>query len=293
MDAEKITVFVSYSHDDDAHMNWVKQFVTDLRKKGGFRVLYDQDLEKGASLPRFMEQGITDSEKVLVIGTPKYKEKANASCGVSFEEAIMGTEYMQNIDSAKFYPILRKGSFSSSFPMILMGRNGDDFTDDSQYDNNLQIVIRAILGDRTTNAVLNATILDLCSQSDTCPKLPSLVATIDRDSELQQIEDLLAVTAQPETKVVFVSGQEGVGVTTLLAMLAHRHSNNCISFFNDGFTRYSVNPRVVERSLVKQAYFFIKNTPLQDDEDISLGSLYLKLLQKTKSTPLYFVFDGH
>lgn len=292
MVAEKTTVFVSYSHDDEAHMNWVKQFVTDLRQKGGFRVLYDQDLEKGASLPRFMEQGIRESEKVLVIGTPKYKEKAIASCGVSYEEAIMGTEYMQNIDSTKFYPILRRGSFSTSFPMILAGRNGDDFTDESQYDNNLQIVIQAISGGRSTNAVLDGNILDLCSQSDTFPKLPSHVATIDRDSELQQIEDLLAEDAQPETKVVFVSGQEGVGVTTLLAMLAYRHPSNCISFFNDGFTRYSVNPIVVERSLVKQAYFFINNTPFQDDNGISLSSLYLKILQKTKSAPLYFVFDG-
>ena len=281
MVAEKTTVFVSYSHDDEAHMNWVKQFVTDLRQKGGFRVLYDQDLEKGASLPRFMEQGIRESEKVLVIGTPKYKEKAIASCGVSYEEAIMGTEYMQNIDSTKFYPILRRGSFSTSFPMILAGRNGDDFTDESQYDNNLQIVIQAISGGRSTNAVLDGKILDLCSQSDTFPKLPSHVATIDRDSELQQSEDVLAEDAQPETKVVFVSGQEGVGVTTLLAMLAYRHPSNCISFFKDGFTRYSVNPIVVERSLVKQAYFFINNTPLQDDNGISLSSLYLKILQKT------------
>lgn len=292
MATEMIKVFVSYSHDDQAHMDWVKRFVTDLRQKGGLKVLYDQDLEKGASLSRFMEQGIADSEKVLVIGTPEYKNKAAANGGVSFEEAIMGAEYMQNIDSAKFYPILRRGAFSTSFPIILAGRNGDDFTDDSQYDNNLQIVIRSIIGNRGSIVPLEGKVLDLCSQSDTFPKLPSPSAVIDRDAELEQIEDLLRNSLQPEKRVVIVSGQEGVGVTTLLALFAHSHPNHCISFFNSGFTRYSVNPEVVERSIVKQAYYYIYNTPLRDDEEVSLVSLYLKILQKTKTTPLFFVFDG-
>ena len=145
MDNDKITLFVSYSHDDDDHIKWVKKFVKDLRNRGGFNVLYDQDLEKGASLPRFMESGIEMSEKVLVIGTPEYKRRAALSSGVGFEEAIMGTEYMNNIDSTKFYPILRRGSFSTSFPIILTGRKGDDFRDDCQYEDNLVIVIKSIL----------------------------------------------------------------------------------------------------------------------------------------------------
>lgn len=288
--AETIQVFVSYSHDDEAHMQWVKKFVGDLRIGGGFVVLYDQDLEKGASLPRFMEQGIANSDKVLIIGTPEYKKKASQSTGAGFEEAIIGTEYMQNIDSTKFYPILRSGTFPTSFPMILAGRNGDDFTDDSQYDNNLKTVIRSIIGNRNVNAPLNVQILDLCSQSETFPKLPSPASIIDRDSELDQIESLLG--DQLEKKVVFVPGQDGVGVTTLLAMLAQRHPKHCVSYFNDGFSRYSLNPDIVEKSLVRQLYFYVTNTPLQEGVDIELSTIYLKILQKTKTTPLFFIFDG-
>ena len=164
---QTITVFVSYSHDNESHMQWVRKFVTDLRVGGGFTVLFDQDLDKGASLPRFMENGIANSDKVLVIGTPEYKRKASLSTGAGFEEAIIGTEYLQNIDSTKFYPILRSGSFSTSFPMILAGRNGDDFTDDSLYKTNLKTVIRSIVGNRNVNAPLDVQILDLCSQSET------------------------------------------------------------------------------------------------------------------------------
>ena len=290
MEESRIKVFVSYSHDDDAHVAWVSRFVEDLRKGGDFTVLYDQDLEKGASLSRFMEKGISDSDKVLVIGTPEYKRKASLSTGAGFEEAIIGAEFMADIDSTKFYPILRRGSFSTSFPMILAGRNGDDFTDDSQYDANLNTVIRSIIGNRGTCTPLKAQVLNLCSLSETFPKLPSDVATIDRDSEIEQIESLFG--DQNEKKVVFVSGQEGVGVTTLLAMLANRHPQHCISFFNNGYTRYSVHPDIVEQSIAKQAYFYIYDTPLQDGNTVSLSTLFLKLLQKTKTTPLYFVFDG-
>lgn len=287
---QTITVFVSYSHDDESHMQWVRKFVTDLRDGGGFTVLYDQDLEKGASLPRFMENGIANSDKVLVIGTPEYKRKASLSTGAGFEEAIIGTEYLQNIDSTKFYPILRSGSFSTSFPMILAGRNGDDFTDDSLYKTNLKTVIRSIVGNRNVNAPLDVQILDLCSQSETFPKLPSYSSIIDRESEIEQIESLL--DEQDEKRVVFVDGQDGVGVTTLLGLLVQRHPNHCISYFNDGFSRFSLSPEIVERSLVRQVYFYIYNTPLPDGMDYELNSLYLKLLHKAKTTPLFFVFDG-
>lgn len=150
MAKDKVTIFVSYSHDDDNHIKWVKKFVEDLREWGNFNVLYDQDLEKGASLPRFIELGIASSDKVLVIGTPEYKRKASLCSGVGFEEAIMGTEYMSDIDSTKFYPILRRGTFSTSFPTILTGRNGDDFSDDSLYENNLRIVVRSLLKNRVS-----------------------------------------------------------------------------------------------------------------------------------------------
>lgn len=287
-----IKVFVSYSHDDEAHMQWVSQLVADLRTRGGFIVLFDQDLEKGASLPRFMEKGIEESEKVLVIGTPDYKQKSANTSGVSFEEAIMGTEYMLNIDSTKFYPILRRGSFSTSFPIILTGRNGDDFTDDSLYEKNLQIVIHSILGNRTTQVPITGQILNLCNLSETMPNVPAHESIIDRESELEQIESLLGDDKLNEKKAVFVTGLQGVGVTTLLALFANRHPDHCISFFNDGYTRYSINPGIVEQSLARQAYWYINNSTLQDGVEISFSSLYLRLLQKTKTTPLYFIFDG-
>ena len=66
-------LFISYSHDSEAHKAWVKKFANDLENLGDFEVLLDQNMPKGFPLTRFMEKGMTSADKVLVIGTPMYK----------------------------------------------------------------------------------------------------------------------------------------------------------------------------------------------------------------------------
>ena len=139
-------VFISYSHDSDAHMKWVRKFADDLQEKGNMIVLLDQDLPKGASWTRFMQQGLMMSDRVLVIGTPNYLARSLNTGGVAFEESIISSDYMIDIDTTKYYPILREGTFPTAFPPILASRNGDDFTDDSKYEFNLNTVISEING---------------------------------------------------------------------------------------------------------------------------------------------------
>ncbi|RHK51047.1 TIR domain-containing protein [Leyella stercorea] len=65
-------VFISYSWDSPEHKVWVAKFADDLTSKGIY-VLFDDYLDSGTTLPMFMEYGIERSDKVLIIGTPKYK----------------------------------------------------------------------------------------------------------------------------------------------------------------------------------------------------------------------------
>lgn len=141
-------LFISYSHDSKEHMDWVKQFACDLEALGDFEIYLDQNLPKGLSFTRFMEVGIANADKVLVIGTPEYKRKAEAGNGVAFEEAIISTDLMQDIDTMKYYPILRAGTFNTSFPPILQGRNGDDLTNDFDYEDKLKIIADSILNEK-------------------------------------------------------------------------------------------------------------------------------------------------
>ena len=145
----KKAIFISYSWEEDEHQAWVKKFCDDLQKRLGnnYEVLLDQNLPRGFQLTRFMEIGLEESERVLVIGTPTYKKKSRDGKGVAFEHTIISSEIFNSIDTTKFYPILRKGSFVDSFPLALRGRIGDDFTDDTFYEKDLQTVVNAIIND--------------------------------------------------------------------------------------------------------------------------------------------------
>lgn len=151
-------VFFAYSHDDEEHMAWVKKFADDLSRLGNFEVLLDQDQPKGSSLTRFMEIGLERADKVLIIGTPEYKQKSEAGQGAAFEGSIISTELMHNIDSTKFYPILRSGTFETSFPPALQGRIGDDLSDDSDYEKKLQTVVNSILNEKPLPSILRKSI---------------------------------------------------------------------------------------------------------------------------------------
>lgn len=159
------TIFIAYSHDSENHKSWVKRFASDLENMGGFVVLLDQNLPKGSSLTRFMELGLSRADKVLIIGTPEYKRKSELGKGAAFEGSIISTELMNDIDSIKYYPILRSGTFETSFPTILQGRTGDDFSNDEEYDGKLKIVVDSILNEKELPHILRT--VDLKQEQDT------------------------------------------------------------------------------------------------------------------------------
>ena len=152
------TLFIAYSHDDEEHMTWVKRFADDLRRLGNFEVLLDQDQPRGSSLTRFMEIGLERADKVLIIGTPEYKQKSEAGKGAAFEGSIISTELMHNIDTTKFYPILRSGTFETSFPPALQGRIGDNLSDDANYEKMLETVVNSILNEKPLPSILSNSI---------------------------------------------------------------------------------------------------------------------------------------
>ena len=153
-------VFLSYSHDSEEHKTWVRKLADDLSALGDFEILLDQYMPKGYSFTRFMELGLTRADKVLVIGTPQYKQKAETGKGVAFEESIISAEMMNDIDTTKYYPVLRAGTFETSFPPILQGRKGDDLTDDSQYDTAIKEIAEALQNERPLPGVLRSTVLE-------------------------------------------------------------------------------------------------------------------------------------
>lgn len=128
-------VFISYSWDDEPHKEWVQKFANDLTENGIY-VLFDQYVEMGTDFPTFMEHGIKMSSRVLIVGTPQYKERSEGvRSGAAYEGTIINsTFYNEGLNITKFIPCLRRGTFRDSFPQLVSTRKGFDFSNDEDYD---------------------------------------------------------------------------------------------------------------------------------------------------------------
>ena len=140
------SVFISYSYDNHKHEQWVKHFV-DVLKASGVKTAFDKDLPYGADIPSFMVNGIQNADVVLVIGTPDYlsKVKQSETTGAKFEDVIITNSLMNDIETTKFIPILRAGTFKTSFAPLLEHRRGIDFSQDSEFDEKMLSLLNDVL----------------------------------------------------------------------------------------------------------------------------------------------------
>src|SRR5262245_19395356 len=128
-------VFISYSHDSPSHKEWVAKLATRLRGSGVDVILDQWDLSLGDDVTRFMEAGVSNSDRVLVICTDEYVRKANAGKGgVGYERLIVTAQLVQNIGTNKFIPIIRNTDPEHRTPRFLGTRLYIDFSDDEQFD---------------------------------------------------------------------------------------------------------------------------------------------------------------
>ena len=70
-------VFLSYSHEEPEHGQWVMYLGKLLRGNGVDAYLDKWDLIPGQDTTYFMESQIRDSDFVILICTPLYTEKLN------------------------------------------------------------------------------------------------------------------------------------------------------------------------------------------------------------------------
>lgn len=138
-------VFISYSHDSREHKKWVLNFATRLRTSGIDAILDQWDLKHGGDLPVFMETGIRDSDKILIICTNIYTQKANAGQGgVGYEKMILTSELIKNIKSDKIIPIVRQNGIPK-IPTFLESKFHINFSDDKNNEFNYDELLRTLL----------------------------------------------------------------------------------------------------------------------------------------------------
>jgi hypothetical protein len=139
-------VFISYSHDSSGHKDWVKNLASDLRAHGVDAFLDQWDLRPGQDVAAFMSDGVAKSDRVLMVCSENYVEKADDGVGgVGYERLIVTAEVVQSIDTVKFVPLLRENS-QGNVPRFLGARRYIDFRDDAEYAASLDQLCRELLG---------------------------------------------------------------------------------------------------------------------------------------------------
>lgn len=140
-------VFASYSHDSDEHKQWVLKLCTKLVENGVEVILDQWDLGAGDDRILFMERGVRDSDRVLVICTDTYVKKTDSrQHGAGYEGYIITAELVEDTGTDKFIPIIRQPSDEDKRPTFLMPKVYINFSDDDQFDISFEHLLREIHG---------------------------------------------------------------------------------------------------------------------------------------------------
>ena len=143
--AEHPKVFISYSHDSPEHKRWVSELGAKLRHKGVDAMLDQWDLGPGDDITQFMERGIIDSDRVLVVCTDQYVRKANAGeGGTGYERMIVTAQLIQDLGTNKFIPVIRQASEQEKTPTFLGTRVYIDFRNDNQFESEFDKLIHEL-----------------------------------------------------------------------------------------------------------------------------------------------------
>lgn len=139
-------VFISYSYEDVAHNEWVRELAASLRRRGVDVALDQWDLPVGQEMTLFMESQVRDADAVILVCTPTYAQKSNLPLGgVGYERSLITASMLQaQSGKAKFIPVLRKGDFQEGLPTYLGSRRALDFRETRDQTDALDELLRAI-----------------------------------------------------------------------------------------------------------------------------------------------------
>jgi hypothetical protein len=137
--------FISYSWDDPAHREWVRQLAIRLREDGVAVTLDQWDVAPGDQIPAFMERAVRENDFVIAVCTPRFKEKSDGrGGGVGYEGDIMTAYAFTAGAKKKFIPVLRLGGWVEAAPTWLLGRAKIDLSGDPYSEPEYEELLRTL-----------------------------------------------------------------------------------------------------------------------------------------------------
>jgi hypothetical protein len=117
-----------------------------LQGESRVEIILDQwYLVPGRDRLHFMEQGIENSDFVIVVCTQPYAERANSrDGGVGYESMVITSSFASRFQAPKFIPVLRSGEWNSSVPVYLRSIQGVDLRKDPYSESQYRQLVSAI-----------------------------------------------------------------------------------------------------------------------------------------------------
>ncbi|OQX13491.1 MAG: hypothetical protein BWK73_11960 [Thiothrix lacustris] len=208
-------VFISYSHDSDAHRERVLALSNRLRADG-----IDCDIDQynpapEQGWPRWMMQGIQQADYVLLVCTETYckrlelEEEKGKGLGVKWEGSlIFNILYRNETFNTKFIPLVFDAENKAHIPDILFGYDYHDLSQPRGYDS-LYRHIRGELG--AEKPLLGKPRYTRTIYSNSLPTVEGKL--FGRTDELALLDK---AWANPQTHVVQFVASGGTGKTKLL-----------------------------------------------------------------------------
>ncbi len=138
-------VFMSYSHDSPEHKKWVGDLASKLMDQGVDVILDQWDLGLGDDVPKFMEKGVSEADRVLMICTEIYVRKADdGKGGVGYEAMIVTAELVKNLGTAKFIPIIRQTGSDTALPKSVGTRRYLNLSNDTDFATGFEELVREL-----------------------------------------------------------------------------------------------------------------------------------------------------
>ena len=136
--------FISYAWDTDEHKEWVRRFADELIRNGVDVILDQYDLSLGDDRFAFMESAVRNVDCVLCVCTPNYVERANVrEQGVGVETSLITPRLFETYDDKQYIPIIRdRVDGIRPTPDYLASVVYADFTDDREYSNQMEALLR-------------------------------------------------------------------------------------------------------------------------------------------------------
>ena len=154
--AAPVRVFISYAHDDDAHVELVRDFWLFLRSNGIDARLDLPAAEERQDWAQWMTREVRDADRIVVVASPAYRRRGEGDAGpgegrgVQFEARLIRDRFYAGQDAGlgQVLPVVLPGGSAGDLPAWLFPASTTHYTVPDYTVAGAEALLRVLTGQR-------------------------------------------------------------------------------------------------------------------------------------------------